>query len=272
MSVELAVACSAVVRIYEAEKGIVQALRGVDMAARPGTVTAVAGPSGSGKSSLLRILAAIDEPTAGDVIIGGVQVAGMTSTGRRALRARRVGFVHQRPSDNLISDLPIGDQLAVVARYRDASCVEVDRMAEILGFTHRLSHLPGELSGGEQQRVALARAALGQPSVIVADEPTAELDAGTTRDVCDLLRVLAADRGVAVILSTHDPIVMESADHVLLLRDGAVLSETLEGMERTVIDATGRLQLPPEVLAWYPNRRVRLEFDATTNTIVIKPT
>ena len=86
-----------------------------------------------------------------------------------------------------------------------------------------------------------------------------------------MLRELAANRDIAVIVSTHDPVVMESADHVLLLRDGAVQSETFEGTERTVIDATGRLQLPPEVLAWYPNRRVTLEFDSATNTIVIRP-
>ncbi|MBT8197714.1 MAG: ABC transporter ATP-binding protein [Acidimicrobiia bacterium] len=258
-------------KVYEAEKGIVQALRGVDVAARPGSVTAIAGPSGSGKSTLLRIIAAIDVPTAGDVTVAGVSVSGMSPRDRRTLRRRSVGYVHQQPTDNLLPDLTIGEQLTLVANHRGASPADVERLADLLGLGGRLSHVPGEMSGGEQQRAAMVRASLGDPSVIIADEPTAELDSATTDAVCELLGDIARDRDAAVVIATHDPQVMQAADHILFLRDGAVQSETFEGVERAVIDSTGRIQLPPEVLAWYPDQRVRLEFDPETNTIVIKP-
>lgn len=272
MSAELAISCSAVVKVYEADKGVVQALRGIDLAARPGTVTAVAGPSGSGKSTLLRLLAAIDSPTAGDVVIGGLQIAGASARVRRAIRRRHIGYVQQRPSDNLFADMPIGEQLRLVARHKGVARSEVGRLAEGLDIADRLGHDPRELSGGEQQRAALARAALGRPSVIIADEPTAELDLVTTRAVCSVLGSLARDRSVAIVVATHDVEVMGAADHVLFLRDGAVQSETFEGRELAVVDSTGRIQLPPEVLSWYPGRRVALEFDPETSTIVIKPT
>lgn len=271
MAADVVVTCSALVKVFEAERGIVQALRGVDLAARAGTVTAVAGPSGSGKTSLLRLLGAIDKPTAGEVTIGGVEVAALPESQRRLLRRRRIGFVLQRPADNLVAGLSVRHQLEVAARYRGVGAVEVDHLIDTLGLSGRADHYPRELSGGEQQRVALARAALGDPTLVVADEPTAELDLATTRAVADLLKEIAATRGAAVIVATHDPEVMGVADHVLLLRDGAVQSERFEGVERTVIDATGRVQLPPEVLEWYPTRRVVLEFDPETNTIMVRP-
>ncbi|MBT8211682.1 MAG: ATP-binding cassette domain-containing protein [Acidimicrobiia bacterium] len=262
---------SALIKVYGADRGVVQALRGVDVAARPGTVTAIAGPSGSGKSTLLRLMAAIETPTAGDVSLAGVSVTTMSPRQRRALRRRTVGYVHQRPTDNLLPDLTIGEQLALVARHRQVDPSAIGPVTDLLGLTDRLGHLPGEMSGGEQQRAAMARASVGSPAVIIADEPTAELDRATTHQVCDLMAQVAQDRSAAVVVATHDPEVMERADHVLFLRDGAVQSETFEGEERAVIDSTGRIQLPPEVLAWYPDQRVRLEFDPETNTIVIKP-
>lgn len=271
MSADVAISCSAVVKVYEAERGVVQALRGIDMAARAGTVTAVAGPSGSGKSSLLRLLAAIDTPTAGDISVQGRPVAGLSGRARRDLRRRHIGFVNQGPTDNLLVDLSIGEQLRLAARHREATRSQVVDLAGVLGIVDRLDHLPGQLSGGEQQRAALARAALGRPAVIIADEPTAELDLATTHAVCALLSRLAVERSIAVIVATHDPEVMASADHVLFLRDGAVQSETFEGRELTVVDSTGRVQLPPEVVAWYPDRRVIMEFDPATNSIVIRP-
>lgn len=267
---ELAVSCVDVVQIYEAKRGRVQALRGVDMAARRGSVSAVVGPSGSGKSSLLRILGAIDVPTAGGVTVAGTPV-GPSARQRRHLRRRAVGFVFQRPAANLVAGVPVGHQLAAAARHRAAAPAAAAQALEAVGLAHRAGHEPERLSGGEQQRAALARAVVGGPPLVIADEPTAELDQAATRSIGALLRDLAASLGTAVVVATHDPALLAAADHVLALRDGAVQSETLAGQERAVIDAAGRLQLPPEVLAWFPDRRVRLELDPVTNTIRVEP-
>lgn len=267
---DVAVACADVVQIYESARGRVQALRGVDMAARRGTVSAVLGPSGSGKSSLLRVLGAVDLPTAGSVTVAGEPVSA-SARRRRGLRRRSIGFVFQRPAANLVAGVPIARQLLQVARYRQAGPSAAAAALDDVGLAHRAAHEPERLSGGEQQRAALARAVIGSPPLVIADEPTAELDVEATRAIGVLLRRLAADRGTAVVVATHDPQLLAAADHVLALRDGAVQSETLAGQERAVIDSAGRLQLPPEVLAWFPGRRVRLVLDRATNTIKVEP-
>lgn len=265
------VACRDVVQIYASERGTVQALRGVDVDAHAGSVTAVVGPSGSGKSSLLRLLAAIDVPAAGEVTLTGRSLGELSGRRRRRLRRRAVGFVSQRPADNLEPGVPLRRQLRAAARFRQAELAAADELLEELGLSTRAGHRPGELSGGEQQRAALARALIGGPALLVADEPTAELDRTATVDVCASLRRLAADRGLAVVVATHDAAVLAAADRVLHLRDGAVQSATLAGEQRAVVDGAGRVQLPPEVVAWFPNQRVRLEVDPETRTVRIWP-
>jgi putative ABC transport system ATP-binding protein len=266
------VVCSNVVKIYESPKGAVQALRGIDLAVAAGSVTAIMGPSGSGKSSLLRILAGLDAPSSGSVEVGGMPLTGLPARRRRLLRRRLIGYVGQRPVDNLQEGLAVRAQLAVAARSRRAPPDRADSLLEELGMSGRAGHRPHELSGGEQQRASLARALVGSPPLLLADEPTAELDRAATDDVSRAIRTLADDRGLAAVIATHDPGVVAVADHVILLRDGAVQSETRAGEERAVIDATGRLQLPKEVLEWYPHQRVRLELDPDTQTVRIWPT
>lgn len=269
---EAAILCSNVVRIYTTPNGAVQALRGIDLTVEAGSVTAVMGPSGSGKTSLLRILAALDTPSSGTAAIGGTVTTGLSARRRRHLRRRIVGYVGQRPSDNLQEGLRVGEQVAAAARYRDAAAADGDRVLERLGLADRRDHLPGELSGGEQQRAGLARALVGSPALLLADEPTAELDRAATDDVTGAIRGLADATGLAAVVATHDPGVLAVVDHVVVLRDGAVQSETRAGEERAVIDATGRIQLPKEVLEWYPDQRVRLEPDPETKTVRIWPT
>lgn len=266
------VSCVNVVKIYSTPTGSVQALRGVDFSVDRGSVTALVGPSGSGKTSLLRLLAGLDLPSSGEVMVGGQSMAGLSARGRRMLRRRRVGFVGQRPSDNLQEALTVSEQLEAAGRNRGADPAAALALLSDLGLGDRSRHLPHQLSGGEQQRVAMARALVGSPAVLLADEPTAELDRSATADVCAALRMLANTAGLAAVVATHDIEVLAAVDHVVMLRDGAVQSETRAGEERGVIDATGRVQLPKDVLEWFPGQRVRLEVDPETKSVRIWPT
>jgi putative ABC transport system ATP-binding protein len=254
-----AASCVGVVKIYWTATGEVHALRGVDVLFPAGSVTAVVGPSGSGKSSLLRIIAGMDRATAGQVVVGGTDLSGLSDNQRRKIRRRLVGYVFQRPSENLVSYLTVREHLASAARLR-SSDDDIDTVLENLGLSERGGHRPSQLSGGEQQRTAFAQAVVGRPALLVADEPTAELDhisgAALLRTVHEL-----ASTGVGVVVSTHDPQVVEAADRTYYLRHGALQSETTGAASLAVIDATGRVQLPPEALVHFPQRRAVLSVE-----------
>jgi putative ABC transport system ATP-binding protein len=256
-----AAVCAGVVKIYWTETSEVHALKGIDARFPSGRVTAVVGPSGSGKSSLLRILAGLDRPTAGSVAIGGRETAGMSQRDLHALRRHLIGYVFQRPSDNLIPYLSVREQLEHAVRLRGGvGASKLDEVVERLGLTHRLRHLPHQLSGGEQQRVAFAQAVVGDPVLVVADEPTAELDLASAHALLTTVEELARD-GIGVVMSTHDPEVVKMADKTLMLRHGAVEAELQQERSLSVIDAAGRIQLPPEALRLFPTHRAVLEFD-----------
>jgi putative ABC transport system ATP-binding protein len=256
----VAASCSAVVKIYWSETGEVQALKGIDAAFETGAITAMVGPSGSGKSSLLRILACVDPPTAGQVRIGGADVSSMTPARRRRIRRERIGYVFQRPSDNLVPYLTVSQHMSLAGRLRgrDDRQASLD-LLRVLGLGDRLDHRPEQLSGGEQQRLAFAGSVAGRPPLVLADEPTAELDAKTGAVLMERVTALA-DMGVAFVIATHDPVVMSSADRILHLRHGHLESETtstdgVEARELAVIDVSGRVQLPPAALRLFPDRR-----------------
>lgn len=262
MQPERAGICTGVVKIYWTATSEVHALKGVDATFPAGRVTAVVGPSGSGKSSLLRILAGMDRPTAGSVLIGGKETSGMSQRDLHALRRHMVGYVFQRPSDNLIPYLTVREQLEHAARLRGGqSSARLEEILERLGLTHRIDHKPNQLSGGEQQRAAFAQAVIGDPVLVVADEPTAELDLASSQALLSTVEDLARE-GIAVVMSTHDPEVVKSADKTLMLRHGAVEAELQQERSLSVIDAAGRIQLPPEALRMFPDHRAVLEFDA----------
>ncbi|HET9723894.1 MAG TPA: ATP-binding cassette domain-containing protein [Actinomycetota bacterium] len=209
--------CEDVVRIFRTGSGQVTALRGVTAAFPRGAITAVVGPSGSGKSSLLRVLAGMDVPTSGSVVVAGRSIERASPRARRRLRRRDLGYVFPRPSDNFVPHLTVAQHVARIAPDRD-----VDATLEALGVRHRADHLPAQLSGGEQQRAAFAQAIAGGADIVVADEPTAELDDASERGILEAIRAIRA-RGVSFILATHDPAVTGIADVVVRLDHGEVV-------------------------------------------------
>jgi putative ABC transport system ATP-binding protein len=254
-------ACHGLVKIYWTATGEVHALKGVDAVFPQGTVTAVVGPSGSGKSSLLRILAGLDRPTAGSVTIGGRELVAMSRSKLRKMRRRLVGYVFQRPSENLIPYLTVMEHLRVAAELRGPwKPREAMELLELLGLGHRRHHRPAQLSGGEQQRAAFAQAVVGGPALVVADEPTAELDSRSGSALLETISQLTRT-GVGFVVSTHDPHLVVAADRTLQLRHGAVEAETWEAKLLSVIDQSGRIQLPPQALKLFPDRRAELVVD-----------
>ena len=219
-SEEPAVRCWDVVKTYRTASGEVRALRGVSVSFPPAALVAVAGPSGSGKSSLLRLIAGMDRPTSGSVMVAGTSIGGASARTRRRMRRERVGYVFQRPSDNFLPYLTVGEHLARVAR--DG---HVDEVLAALGIGGRVDHHPAELSGGEQQRAAFAQALVSGARVVVADEPTGELDTASGEAVLDAVRGLR-QRGVTFVIATHDHAVMRAADMVLRLDHGEVVRAT----------------------------------------------
>jgi ABC-type lipoprotein export system ATPase subunit len=214
----LALRCQGITHEYHVSGQSVHALTDVAVSARRGEVTALVGPSGSGKSTLLRILACQDRPEAGTVEIAGIETTTLSARGRRALRRTHVGYVYQDPADNLLDYLTVAEHLTLGARLRGSDDDGLELLG-LLGMADRIGHYPRQLSGGEQQRVALAFAAVGEPTLLVADEPTAQLDRASAHLVVDALRRLA-DRGHTVLTATHDPEVSGAADRVVELVDG----------------------------------------------------
>jgi putative ABC transport system ATP-binding protein len=258
---EPAAECAGVVRIYSIPTGEIHALRGVDASFPRRTISAVVGPSGSGKSSLLRIIGALDRPSAGSVLVDGQPIDQVSARGLRHLRRRAVGFVFQRPGENLLPGVSARDQVAQAGRlrglHRRAARTDADELLGDLGLGDRRDHRTEELSGGQQQRVALAQAVIGEPALVIADEPTAELDTASADLLLERMRAMA-DRGVAIVLSTHDPRVVAAAERTLTLHHGAVASETTDAGVLAVIDDAGRVQIPPAELGRFPDRRAVL--------------
>jgi putative ABC transport system ATP-binding protein len=214
--------CEAVRKTYFSAAARVEALKGVD-AAFPRGITTVVGPSGSGKSSLLRILAGLDVPTSGRVVVAGRDLTALSSPQLLAVRRRLVGYVFQRPADNLISHLTVAEHLELarsLGRNRDGS----RQLLDVLGLGERSHHRPSALSGGEQQRAALAFALAAGPQIILADEPTAELDRASVGRLVDVVRELA-ERDITFVIATHDSEMVDIATHVLELDHGVARSD-----------------------------------------------
>lgn len=204
---------------YRTADGVVTAVDGVSVRVAAGAFTVLAGPSGSGKSSLLRVLGLLDRPTRGAVQLGGVDVTALDARSRRRARRDRLAYVHQRPVTNLVDDLTAADQVRFARAARGMAAIDPAEVLATFGLAHRAGARPAQLSGGEQQRLAVAMAAAVEPLVLFADEPTAELDRHHADGVIAALATVAAS-GRAVVVASHDPGVMDAATHVLRLREG----------------------------------------------------
>jgi putative ABC transport system ATP-binding protein len=210
------------VREYPSGDATIRALRGVDLTARPGQLLAVRGRSGSGKTTLLNILGGLDRPTSGRVLIDGAEISAMSEEQLVDIRRRSVAFIFQ--SFGLVPILSAAENVEIPlrlvraeARGRDA---RVGELLELVGLGGRAKHRPYELSGGEQQRVAIARALANRPRILLADEPTGQLDSETGHMIMLLLRDVVRTEGVTAIVATHDPVMLDVADRIVELRDG----------------------------------------------------
>jgi putative ABC transport system ATP-binding protein len=213
-------------KVYDAEVAVT-ALRGVNLQVESGTFLGVMGPSGSGKSTLLNILGALETPTEGELFLEGINVAGLSDDARTLLRRRRIGFVFQQ--FNLLPIYTACENVALPLRLEGTSAAEAERraaeMLDVVGLGDRRDHLPSQISGGEQQRVAIARALVTRPAIILADEPTGNLDSATGDRVITLLRDLVDDQGQTVVLVTHDSQVAQRADRIVYVRDGLIVDD-----------------------------------------------
>jgi putative ABC transport system ATP-binding protein len=218
---------SRITKTYGEGAAEVRALRGVDLTVEPGTMVAVMGPSGSGKSSLLTIAGSLEEPSSGEVSVEGIPLAGLSANRRAALRRRSIGYVFQ--DYNLLPGLTAIENVSLpleldgipARRARVSAAAALDE----LGLSERAGHFPDKLSGGERQRVAIARAVVGDRRLLLADEPSGALDSVTGESVMRLIRGLCK-RGVAAVIVTHDAQLAAWADRVLFLRDGLIADQT----------------------------------------------
>jgi putative ABC transport system ATP-binding protein len=218
-------------RDYESGGSVVHALRGVDIDVARGELLAVRGRSGSGKTTLLNLLGGLDRPTAGTVVVDDTEISSLDEGASAEVRRRTIAFVFQ--TFGLIPILSAAENVEVPLRLVGADPGERDRrvaeLLELVGLAERANHRPHELSGGEQQRVAIARALANRPRLLLADEPTGQLDSHTGRDVMALIRRIVASEGTTAIVATHDPSLIELADTVIELRDGRVVEPAAVG-------------------------------------------
>jgi putative ABC transport system ATP-binding protein len=223
---EVAARCDELVKTYRTASGEVRALKGLSAEVPASSLLAVVGPSGSGKSSLLRLIAGLDRPTSGTLVVEGTSVHDASARTLRRFRRATVGYLFQRPSDNFLPHLTVGEHLRLARglTHRPPR-IDQEELLSTLGIKERVDHLPSELSGGEQQRAAIAEVLMGGATIVVADEPTAELDSTSASHVMDTMVVLARV-GVTFVVATHDRSVMRRADAALELDHGIRRSST----------------------------------------------
>jgi len=222
-----------ITKVFLTDEIETHALSGIHLQIQKGEYVAIAGPSGCGKSTLLSILGLLDSPTEGTYILNGQSVAQLNFGDRARIRNREVGFIFQ--SFNLIGDLTVFENVELPLTYRGMAASErrqrVDEALQKVGMAHRMKHYPAQLSGGQQQRVAVARALAGKPSILLADEPTGNLDSKNGEAVMELLRELHRE-GATICMVTHDPRFARHADRAVHLFDGRIVEEQVESADQ----------------------------------------
>jgi ABC-type lipoprotein export system ATPase subunit len=281
------IVCDRLVRIYSGEGIEVQALQGLDLVVAEGELIAVIGAAGSGKSTLMNILAGLDTPTAGSVWVAGRDLGGMTGQQRLAYRRSVAGFIWQQTSRNLLPYMTARQNVLLPMRLSSLSRRERQRRASLLldtlGITYCADRTPDRLSGGEQQRAAIATALANQPKVLLADEPTGELDSATAQDVFSALQTANTELGATVLVVTHDPAVSSQVRRTIAIRDGKTSSETIRhaatdeqgtttvhAREYATLDRAGRVQLPRDMVRRLAMRN-RVELQEETDHIGVWP-
>ncbi len=224
---DIKIKMSGIAKVFETDELETHALKGIDLTIHAGDYVSISGPSGCGKSTLLSILGLLDMPTAGEYFIEGTNVTDLSLDEAAEIRNSKIGFIFQ--SFNLIDELSVFDNVALPLRYRnvipsDADIKKrVDECLALVGMSHRTSHKPNQLSGGEQQRIAIARALVAEPAILLVDEPTGNLDSKSGDQVMDVLEKLN-EAGTTICMVTHDPRYADMATTQLRLLDGAILT------------------------------------------------
>ena len=273
--------CVDLVRIFRTKDVEVQALQGLTLRVEAGDMVAVVGASGSGKSTLLNVLSGLDRPSAGRAIVAGQDMLAMTRAQRVTFQRSSVGFVWQQTGRNLLPYLTAAENIAAVLAIArgprgDARTARVDELIDLLGVGDVRDRTPQEMSGGQQQRVAIAVAVANNPTVLLADEPTGELDEATSEEVLGAMRRVNEERGVTTLIVTHDPTVATQVRRTVQIRDGRTATEVVRSThtdeagdeyhvaeEFAVLDRVGRMQLPAAFAASLELRdRVRLTLES----------
>ncbi len=220
-----------VTKVYTMGAEKVHALRGINLEVARGEYLSIMGPSGSGKSTIFNIIGGLDSPSAGEVLFEGAKLAHLSSAQLAWFRCHKIGFIFQ--SFNLIGSMTTLENVSIARVFAGASLEQAKQeAAEVLtrvGLGHRLTHLPSQVSGGQQQRIAIARALVNKPSIILADEPTGNLDLKTGEEIINLLAEMKQDLGITVITATHDLKMLSRSDRVILIADGQIRRITKKG-------------------------------------------
>jgi putative ABC transport system ATP-binding protein len=271
------ISCDNLVKIFKVADLEVVALQGLDLLVNEGEMIAIVGASGSGKSTLMNILGGLEVPSAGRAVVAGFELGQIGRRQRTRYRRQVVGFVWQQTARNLLPYLSAVEnvEMPMILDGRRKARARATSLLSLVGLTDRIHHRPERLSGGEQQRVAIAVALANEPKVVLADEPTGELDSGTSLEVFALLRRVNEQLGTTIVTVTHDPVVSEQVQRTVAIRDGRTSTETLRRTELgddgdhraiseefAVLDRAGRLQLPKQhIAALELEHRVRLRLE-----------
>ncbi|MBN1429162.1 MAG: ATP-binding cassette domain-containing protein [Anaerolineae bacterium] len=275
--------CESLVKIYKLSGVEVQALQGLDLSVGQGEMLGIVGASGSGKSTLMNILGGLDRPTAGNAHVGQYNLLKLSDRALTHYRRSMVGFVWQQAARNLVPYLTAVEnvEMPMMLAGRRKTGERARQLLEMVGLADRRHHRLDQLSGGEQQRVAIAVALADEPELLLADEPTGELDNATAQTIFDVLRTINTSLGVTMLIVTHDPAIAQQVNRVVSVRDGKLAAETIRRAVETedetgthvsyqMLDSAGRMQIPKEYREHFQIKH-RVILEPQEDGILIKP-